>query len=306
MQKELLFSFSDLIVSPECEDFFTAFWKLTNIPIAIVDAKDKRRIKLFTPKGSFNPICKAIRSSVKGEKKCHSVDDIKIEDAAQQHKGICYQCHAGLTDIAVPIYVGKRHIATISCGQIMNEAPTLKGFNELWHNVCELDIDKKALRKAYFESSFMPLDKIEAAFQILTSFVNYFCEVGVRLRILERNNKYPEIEKATQYINKHFSEPITISEVADYVAFSRPYFSKLFKKIEGISFTQYLQEVRLNEVKKFLRDTDVAISKIAFNCGFSGLSYFNAFFRKMMDCSPSQYREKCHTETPPPQKNHFS
>jgi hypothetical protein len=33
MQKEVVFSFSDLINSPECEDFFTAFWKLTNIPI---------------------------------------------------------------------------------------------------------------------------------------------------------------------------------------------------------------------------------------------------------------------------------
>ena len=298
IQPENLFDFADLVNSSECEDFYTSFWKLTNIPIALVDPEDKSGIKYFSPEGSFNPVCKVIRRSLKGEKKCLRVDKLKMDDAAKEHKGICYQCHAGLTDFAVPIYVEKRHIATVSCGQIMTEAPTEKGFNELWDNVCELDIDKQALRKAYFESNFMSPEKIEAVLQLLTSFSNYFCEVGVRLRILEQNDKHPEIEKATRYLKEHFSEPITADDVADYVAFSRPYFSKLFKQVEGMTFTQYLQELRLEEVKKLLWDTDTTISKIAFNCGFHGLSYFNAFFRKMMNCSPSQYRDRVKNTRP--------
>ncbi len=293
------FNFSDLVNSSEFEIFYSAFWELANIPLALINtekeyslADEEGNSKLFCPTEKFNPICKILRSTPKGLERCLSNDDTKLKTAAQQHRAICYNCHAGLIDFIVPIYVGHKQIGSIICGQILPEPPTEEGFNNMWNKVKDLNPDKEKLRKVYLESTYMSPEKIESVLRLLSFFADYFCEVGVRIRILERKNKYPDIEKATKYIKKHFHEPISINEVADYVVLSRPYFSKLFKKAMGISFTEYLQELRLEETKRLLLQTDVSISKIAFSCGFSNLSYFNTFFRRMMKCTPGQYRAK--------------
>ena len=203
MKRDQILNFSDLAKSVELEKFYTAFWKLTNMPLALVDAESKGNYKLFCPEEEFNPICRLFRKYPKAAEKCITLDGIKMKDAARVHKGICYKCHAGLMDFAVPIYVGKRHIATINCGQIMTEVPTDKGFDKLWANVSDLSLDKQATRTAYFESAFISPDKIDSILQLLSFFATYFCEVGVRLRLLEGNTKYPEIRKAIEYLDKH-------------------------------------------------------------------------------------------------------
>ena len=292
MKRSRIFNFNDLANSPEFKEFYSAFWELTHIPLALVDPTTPENNKLFCPEESFNPICKLLRASPVGMKRCYDFDYTKVEESLIKHQGICYKCYAGLMDFTVPIYVGKRLIATVNCVQILSGPPTNEGFKKLWDSVCDLPVDKQTLRETYFASTYMTPMQIKAVLRILTFFCDYFCEVGVRLRILEKNNKYPEIEKAKEYLRKHYHEPISLSNVSGYVAFSESYFSTLFKNVQGISFTQYLQEIRLDEVKRLLADTNTAISKIAFNCGFSNLSYFNIFFRRMMKCSPSQYRAK--------------
>ena len=99
------FSFSDLADSSEFEEFCSAFWELTKIPMSLVDADAKNNRISFCPKGKYTRICKLIRSSPKGTEKCLGSDNIKLDEVAKGRIGICYKCHAGLTEITMPIHV---------------------------------------------------------------------------------------------------------------------------------------------------------------------------------------------------------
>lgn len=99
------------------------------------------------------------------------------------------------------------------------------------------------------------------------------------------------IRMAKQYILEHFSDPITLEEVAEAVGFSGSYFSTYFKKETGTGFNQYLTQVRVNEAKLLLRDTDLAVSEICRQVGYQDIKHFNRLFSKDAGLTPGEYRK---------------
>jgi two-component system response regulator YesN len=97
--------------------------------------------------------------------------------------------------------------------------------------------------------------------------------------------------KAAEFIQLNFSRDITLEEVAEAVQKSPNYFSHLFKKIIGVSFSEYLNRIRVQEAKKLLRTTGLMAYEIAEKVGFQDYKYFNQVFRKLEGCSPSEYRK---------------
>ena len=105
-------------------------------------------------------------------------------------------------------------------------------------------------------------------------------------------NKNHEItKKAILYISKHFSEPLTLEEVANHVHLNPAYFSTLFKQSTGSSFKEYLNMIRIEESKRLLANTDYSIIDIAIAVGFEDQSYFSRVFKKYTCLTPRQYRQ---------------
>lgn len=98
------------------------------------------------------------------------------------------------------------------------------------------------------------------------------------------------VKKTAEYITGHFSETITLAEAASFVHMNPSYLSKLFKNVTGMTFTEYLNKVRLEEAKRLLNHTDYSIIDIAVACGFSNQSYFTKVFKKYTGTTPKQYR----------------
>ena len=98
------------------------------------------------------------------------------------------------------------------------------------------------------------------------------------------------IKKAISFISSHYSEPLTLEEVADYVHLSPPYFSTLFKQNCGTTFKDYLNLVRIEESKRLLSHTNYPILDIAVAVGFEDQSYFTKVFKKHTGLTPKQYR----------------
>lgn len=290
MEEAGKFDFSDLIKSKEFEEFYANLWRLISGPLALTDP-DFKHVKYFGPENVWNPVCNVIRKSAKGYDACIRCDHRQCKKAVSEKHGIRYYCHAGLVDFAVPIYVEGKHIATISCGQILMSPPTEKGFKKLWNKVKNLDVEEKELKKAYFNSPYMDEDKAEAVLKVLSLSANYFCELGRRLKLDKENLKSLEIQKSLEFIHDHFREPLNIEEVAYYAGFSESHFSRAFHKFTGVTYTDYLQKIRLGEAKKMLEKTDWLITKIAFEVGFGSLSNFNQVFHKYENCTPSKFRK---------------
>jgi AraC-like DNA-binding protein len=75
------------------------------------------------------------------------------------------------------------------------------------------------------------------------------------------------------------------------VGLSPSAFSRLFRRTTGMTFTQFLNRVRLGQAARLLQETDHVISEIAINSGFENLSNFNRRFRERYGRSPREYRK---------------
>lgn len=99
------------------------------------------------------------------------------------------------------------------------------------------------------------------------------------------------IRQAKQYIQNHFSEPITQEEVSGAVGLSSTYFSALFKKEEGEGFAKYLTGVRMEQAKIMLRESTASVSEVCRRVGYNDLKHFTHNFEKATGLKPSAYRK---------------
>lgn len=99
------------------------------------------------------------------------------------------------------------------------------------------------------------------------------------------------VSAAMNYMNKHFTENITIDDIAAVAMKSRDHLSHLFSKTAGISIKQYLINLRINHAKFLLSETDRNISEIAEECGYGELNFFSRQFRNLEKISPSEFRK---------------
>lgn len=99
------------------------------------------------------------------------------------------------------------------------------------------------------------------------------------------------VTQACELIMKAYQEKLPHHEVARKVGLSPSAFSRLFRRTTGMTFTQFLNRVRLGQAARLLQETDMIISEIALNSGFENLSNFNRRFRERYGRSPREYRK---------------
>lgn len=92
------------------------------------------------------------------------------------------------------------------------------------------------------------------------------------------------------YLDDHYDENLTLEKVADVAGFSKYHFSRLFKQCSGYNFYDYLCHRRIKSAEGLLMNSDLPITEIALQSGFSSLSSFNRTFKKLKSCTPSEYR----------------
>lgn len=283
-------SFNDLAESKEFAEFFAIVREFTGVLVALVDPAGGRSKQLF-PQSALNPLCQLIQSRPAGLAACRETDRINCELAAKNKDGRHYLCHAGLIDMAVPIFVDGRHIATMNCGQILPAPPSEEGLLYLEARCQYLTIPTPLLRKAYFSSPYLAQAKMQKLLRLFTFFASYCCEVGFRFQQQQELASHPEITQAMQYLQRHFREVSSLEETASHVNLSPAYFSTLFKKVTGVPYSKYLNQLRIDEAKRLLQYTEISITEIAHQVGFNNLTHFDRVFRALENYPPSQLRQ---------------
>lgn len=100
------------------------------------------------------------------------------------------------------------------------------------------------------------------------------------------------IRPALEYIAEHFSENITVAQLAASVHLSESYFMNLFRKQVGLSAVEYISHFRIDTACRELIGTKKSVLEIAFDCGYRNISNFNRQFRKITGCSPTEYQNR--------------
>ncbi|MBE6740425.1 MAG: helix-turn-helix domain-containing protein [Ruminococcaceae bacterium] len=122
----------------------------------------------------------------------------------------------------------------------------------------------------------------------------------ILLRILklvpDNNNTFPLVEKPIQaailYMHMHFRENPSLSELAKIAHYNTSHFSATFHKELGVTYCEYLNMLKINYAKELLCSTDLKVTEICFECGFTSHSNFLRLFKEKTGISPIAFRKK--------------
>ena len=99
-------------------------------------------------------------------------------------------------------------------------------------------------------------------------------------------------ERVRLYLQENYDQPVDFSSLADSLAVSAPYLSKLFHEQEGKSPSRYLTDLRMRKAQKLLMDTQLTVREIAVRVGYPDPFHFSRNFKNAMGISPAQFREE--------------
>ncbi|MFV0400938.1 MAG: AraC family transcriptional regulator [Oscillospiraceae bacterium] len=127
----------------------------------------------------------------------------------------------------------------------------------------------------------------------LTKVMNRFSDSVLRL---EEVRHVDVLHKAIQYMRTHYTEKITLEDVANLVYLSPSYFSKIFKAEMGCNFNTYLNRLRIEKSKVLLRRDNARLVDVAAMVGFEDQSYFTKVFKRITGISPNRYKDGAKTK----------
>lgn len=107
----------------------------------------------------------------------------------------------------------------------------------------------------------------------------------------EFEHKQQKIKDLLTFINEHYAEKITMNDAANYLKVSRQYFCRYFKKSTGMSFVDFINDLRLRRASQEIVLTSKSITDIALDHGFDNIGYFFKLFKLKFGQTPLSYRK---------------
>lgn len=98
------------------------------------------------------------------------------------------------------------------------------------------------------------------------------------------------VERAIDFIRERYSQPVSLTEIAESAALSRFYFVRKFRHATGLTPGRFLAAVRVHEAKRMLLSTSMTITDISFAVGYNSLGSFTNHFTESVGVSPGRFR----------------
>lgn len=238
-----------------------------------------------------HPLCALIAEKSRSCAVCLQIQQKLSEEAIFEPFTIT--CPVGLSDTAVPVRLGERLIGFLQTGQVFRKIPTEAQFDRTAKLIAEwgLHVEQAELREMFFNTKLIEPKHYDAVVKLLAIFAQHLSIVSNQILVRQAHSEPPVIGRAKQYIQEHQAEDLSLPVVAKAVNTSSFYFCKMFKKVTGLNFTDYVSRVRIEKAKNLLLNPNLRISEIAFEVGFQSLTHFNRVFKKISGQSPSDYRQ---------------
>ena len=144
----------------------------------------------------------------------------------------------------------------------------------------------------YAYTEFRQKNKNYERFMIDT--INQLLTIILRMSDTEiSERKELSMRSAALYIRMNFKRNPTLEDVAQAVNLNPAYFSVKFHEIMGVSYKEYLNDIKLNFASKALKNNrEMSVSEICYESGFGSLSHFHREFKEKFGCTPLEFRRK--------------
>lgn len=129
-------------------------------------------------------------------------------------------------------------------------------------------------------------------FESISEWINCIYDYTVYLSALLQKDtiEHPSIKKALSYMEKHFTENINMTIVANVVSVNYTWFSEKFKEHTGVNFNDYLKRMRIDEAKRLLEKGLYKTYEVAERSGFGDVKYFMKTFKTFTGMTPKEYK----------------
>lgn len=271
------------------KDYERAFNEATGLPLSLRPVESWQLPHHKERKE--NPFCAMLAERSKACAACLQVQQELAEKATDEPASVT--CAAGLCDTAVPLKLGDRLLGFLHTGQIFRRKPAPGQFEKLTQLLAQwgLQGETEKLKTAYMDTRVMTAKEHESVVKLLAIFAQHLSLLSNQILVQQENAEPPMIHRAKQYIQEHYTEELSLEQVAKSVNTSTFYFCKMFKKYTGVNFTEYLSRIRIENARNLLLNPNLRISEIAFAAGFQSLTHFNRVFKKIVGESPTEFRE---------------
>ena len=269
-------------------DYERAFSEATGMAVALRPV-ESWQLPLHG-KRNENPFCQMIAQKSRACAACLQAQDTLSQRATHEPQSVV--CQAGLCDTAVPVRLGDRLIGFLQTGQVFCKKPTQSQFERTAQLIADwgLDVKPDKLKEVYFGTRVVSKRQHDSVTKLLSIFAEHLSILSNQVIVQRENTEPLVITRAREYIHEHQAEELSLAQIAKAVNTSTFYFCKLFKKVTGINFTDYVSRVRVEKAKNLLLNPNLRVSEIAFEVGFQSLTHFNRIFKKILGQSPTQYR----------------
>lgn len=219
--------------------------------------------------------CRDVKADKERLHLCSVNDDILLPRRAEvERTPFINTCHAGVSELAVPLFDGDRCTEVFLAGIFRTPdagLPDLPG-------VRSVDMEK--------------LNRVQGVLEELSVILRDRRDSVLRDRNRANEIQDVRIQHAVEYIGKNFSRRISVRELSVRACLSESRFLHLFRKETGLSVIACLTECRLKAARQMLEISGVTIQEVMEKCGFRDQSRFGKLFREHTGCSPLVYHKK--------------
>lgn len=127
--------------------------------------------------------------------------------------------------------------------------------------------------------------------KLLLLLRNHFNFLGTTSIDYKEPQTFDRMFKVYDFIYQHYTERVTLTDLAQQINVSPAYLSRSIKRITGMSFKDMLNYVRCEEAVRLLLETNKSITAIAYDCGFSDTKFFNKYFADFFHGNPTEFRK---------------
>ncbi len=139
---------------------------------------------------------------------------------------------------------------------------------------------------------YWELEAYSIIYSISSFVVNEFEWMTIEKDIVkQRMYRLPMLKKILEYTQNNYNSKITLEEAAKKLSYSIYHFSRIFKQLMGMTYMEYLTDVRMKSAERLLIETEDSVSYISNECGFENIKTFNRLFKQKYSCSPTHFRK---------------
>lgn len=158
------------------------------------------------------------------------------------------------------------------------------------------DIRNTLLKARFALPPNTPEDAVRALDESFNQHVSFkLCEdIALRLcKLFTSESDDADLVSAIEkYIRENYADPsMGLNKISDEFQISESYFSHMFKEKTGVNFSTYLENIRLGEAARLIRETDVSLSDLYISVGYNNANTFRRAFKKVYGVTPSAMRD---------------